>query len=293
MQKQISMVLDYLISRLKSGLLYLLPHRLISRTTYTLTRSRTPLTRIFIRFFIHHYGVNMHEAVQHKPEAYEHFNAFFTRPLKPELRPINYNHDTIISPVDGAISQIGAIRGDLIFQAKGHHYSLGELLGGDHALAEEFADGHFVTLYLAPRDYHRIHAPYGGRLLSMKHIPGRLFSVAPYTTRTIPRLFARNERLITFFATDIGKLAVIMVGAINVGSIETVWHGQITPPYGQRVCHYDYAEHSVTLQKGEELGRFNMGSTVILLTGKNLSWCKELTENSRVKFGQPIASVQS
>lgn len=278
-----------LTSRLKSWPLYLVPHQLISRITYAATRSKTALTRPFIRYFIRKYGVDMSEALHHDISAYEHFNAFFTRALKPELRPINHSENTLVSPVDGTISQIGLIRHEQIFQAKGHDYSLTELLGGDKTIVKPFIDGRFATLYLSPRDYHRIHAPYNGQLLSMIHIPGRLFSVAPYTARTIPRLFARNERLITLFETDIGKLAVILVGAINVGSMEMVWHGQVTPPYGRQINHYDYTEAGITLKKGQELGRFNMGSTVIILTESKIHWQEDLCENSPLKFGQAIA----
>jgi phosphatidylserine decarboxylase len=186
---------------------------------------------------------------------------------------------------------VGTLTGDRILQAKGHDYSLTELLGGDHERAVELHDGAFVTLYLSPRDYHRIHMPVEGQLQSMRHIPGRLFSVSPLTTRVIPGLFARNERLVCHFTTDHGPLVVVLVGAINVASIETVWAGVITPPLGTQIRDWDYSAAPITLNRGAELGRFNMGSTVIVLSGpQTLAWHPAIQAEAPVRMGQTLAT---
>jgi phosphatidylserine decarboxylase len=225
-------------------------------------------------------------------DAFEHFNAFFTRELKPGARPIEGDDNTIISPVDGAVSQAQAIVDGRIFQAKGHSYSVVELLGGDEERAKPFKNGVFATLYLSPRDYHRIHCPIDGKLMEMVHVPGRLFSVSPLTTATVPRLFARNERVAAIFDTAAGPVAVVMVGAIFVSSIDTVWAGTITPPYGTKVRTWKYGEEKpYALDKGDELGRFNMGSTVIVLFGENrVKLDAKITANQPVRMGQHLAT---
>ncbi|ABI56216.1 archaetidylserine decarboxylase [Alkalilimnicola ehrlichii MLHE-1] len=255
------------LDHLKAALLYPLPHHAISRMVHWAVRVETPwFKNLLIKAFIRVFKVDMSEALEEDPTAYPTFNAFFTRALKPEARPLPDDPDAILSPADGTISQMGPIERDTIFQAKGHSFTTAELLGGDEALAEEFRDGWFATIYLSPRDYHRVHMPMTGTLRQMIHIPGRLFSVAPFTVRTVPKLFARNERVACIFDTDRGPMAVVLVGAINVGSIETVWAGEITPPAGIRAQYSNYeADNAPTIARGHEMGRFNMGSTVITL----------------------------
>jgi phosphatidylserine decarboxylase len=280
------MLVDYL----KSLLLYPLPHHWISRVVYFLTRRQTRLKSPTIRWFIHRFNVDMSEAVEPDIERYPTFNDFFTRSIKPELRPIARQPDALACPVDGAISQLGNIDNTSIVQAKGRDYSLIELLGGRRDWVDNFAGGRFITLYLAPKDYHRIHMPHDGQLRHMLYVPGRLFSVAPHTVRTIPRLFARNERVIAYFESSIGPFALALVGAINVAAIETVWHGLVTPPH-RTIQHYEYADKKIILPKGAEMGRFNMGSTVILLTGPNVKWEPALSAEQPVKLGQKLATV--
>jgi phosphatidylserine decarboxylase len=272
--------------------LALLPHHLISRVIFFLTRRRqTPLKNPAIRWFIRRFKVDMSEAVEQDIERYPTFNAFFTRAIKPELRPIAQQADAIACPVDGIISQFGNINDGRIVQAKGHDYSVTELLGGRQDWAERFAGGDFITLYLAPKDYHRIHMPHDGQLQHMLYVPGRLFSVAPHTVRTIPRLFARNERVVSFFEGPIGAFALALIGAVNVAAIETVWHGLVTPPR-KSIRHYEYADKRISLAKGEEMGRFNMGSTVILLTQPNVVWEQSLKAEQKVRLGQKLATAK-
>lgn len=279
--------------RLKTGWQYLVPQHLISRLTYRLTRSQNPRLRNWlIRAFIRRFNVDMSEAVQPDPAAYVSFNAFFTRALRAGARPLAAEPETIVCPVDGMVSQCGTINGGRIFQAKGQFFTTGELLGGDAPLAGQFENGVFATLYLSPRDYHRIHMPFAGTLKRMLHVPGRLFSVNPPTTRAVPRLFARNERVVTVFETEAGPMSMIMVGALNVGSIETVWAGEITPPRGRVLRSWDYLDDKVKLTKGAELGRFNMGSTVILLFGRQrIRWNANLSANAAVHMGQAIGTL--
>lgn len=279
--------------RLKAALQYPLPQHAISRAVHWLTRIRQPAFKNLItRKFIRRFGVDMTEAVQPDPTAYPTFNAFFTRALRHGTRPLASETNAITCPVDGTVSQAGAIIEGRIFQAKGQSFTTGELLGGDDALAAQFDAGVFTTLYLSPRDYHRIHMPLNGVLTQMIHIPGRLFSVNPPTTRAVPRLFARNERVVTMFDTEAGPMAVIMVGALNVGSIETVWAGEITPPRGRTIRNWDYRGSKITLDKGAELGRFNMGSTVILLFAANRArWEAVLATDKPVRMGQRIATL--
>lgn len=273
---------------------YILPQRLLTRFTYRLTRIRTPwLKNYLIRRFIHHFKVDMNEALQPDAAAYEHFNAFFTRVLKPEKRPVASAASELCCPVDGRVSQAGVIKQSSIFQAKGHRYTLQQLLGGDEQQARLFHNGSFATLYLSPRDYHRIHMPLTGVLKEMVHIPGKLFSVSPFTTQSIPRLFARNERVVNIFDTDCGAMALILVGAINVASIETVWAGAITPPLATKISRRAYPDSGDTrimLEQGAEMGRFNMGSTVILLFAENkIQWHESIQPDALIRFGQKLA----
>lgn len=279
--------------RLKSWPLYILPHHWLSRLTLHLTRVHCPrLVPTAIRWFTQVFQVNLQEAVNPNPDSYASFNAFFTRPLKPELRPIAPGEQVLVSPVDGCISQMGKIENGRIFQAKGHDYSALELLGGDASRTAPFMNGQFMTIYLSPRDYHRIHMPLDGTLVEQVYIPGRLFSVAGHTVRTIPRLFARNERVVAIFNTDFGRLAMVLVGAINVAAIETVWAGLVTPPAGKQIKTETFA--NTRLAKGEEMGRFNMGSTVILLLeDPHLRWETGFAATISVRLGQALATLHS
>lgn len=245
----------------------------------------------FIRFITAKYKVNIDEAAQTDLTFFPSFNAFFTRQLRSGVRPLAAGDNVITSPVDGVISQIGEIHNKQIVQAKGRQYSVLELLGGDEDLASQFEQGQFATIYLSPRDYHRIHMPLAAKLQQMTYIPGKLFSVSPRTARTVPKLFARNERVVTVFETSQGPIIMVLVGAIFVGSMETVWSGMITPPYGKNIQHWTYAgEQAISLQKGEEMGRFNMGSTVVLLLPKGMAAFKsELEAQTAVQMGQAMS----
>ena len=243
---------------------YLLPQQLLTRFAGRIASAQAGgLTTALIRRFVARYQVDMSEAANPDIASYASFNDFFTRALRPGLRPLA--DAAAICPVDGAVSQLGPIERDQIFQAKGHHYSTKALLGGDAQLAARFQDGHFATIYLSPRDYHRIHMPCDGRLLRMEHVPGALFSVNPTTARGVPGLFARNERVVCMFDTPLGPMALVLVGATIVGSMATVWHGQVNPPRTGQPRRWDYADQQIMLRQGEEMGRFLLGSTVVLL----------------------------
>ncbi|MCG7907597.1 MAG: archaetidylserine decarboxylase [Candidatus Thiodiazotropha taylori] len=278
------------------ALQYLLPHHFLSALMHKLTRIELkPVKDMIIRSIIDWYNVNMQEAMESDPTRYRSFNDFFTRALRPDARPVTQQPHEIASPADGTLSQAGDIESGYLFQAKGHDYALFELLGGDQEMTNLFDEGHFATIYLSPRDYHRLHMPLAGKLRKMVHVPGRLFSVNETTCRKVPRLFARNERVISLFDTEAGPMAMILVGAIFVSSIETVWAGTVTPA-NQRVSSWDYNQQqqpdSVNLEKGEEMGRFNMGSTVILLFGKDaVEWSETFTPGSPVKMGSAIADL--
>ncbi|HQE40986.1 MAG TPA: archaetidylserine decarboxylase, partial [Zoogloea sp.] len=247
---------------------YLIPKQALTVLAGKLAGARAGgLTTGVIRWFVGRYGVNMAEAANPDIASYPSFNEFFTRPLKPGARPLA--DADYLCPVDGAISQFGRIQRDQIFQAKGHSYSTTALLGGDRDLALWFHDGEFATLYLSPRDYHRIHMPCDGRLTRMIYIPGALFSVNPTTARGVPGLFARNERVVCVFENDDGPFVLTLVGATIVGSMATVWHGQINPPRPGKIKEWDYAPGQVQLKKGEEMGRFLLGSTVVMLFPKS------------------------
>jgi len=272
------------------SLQYILPHHLISRSVFSMTRWRTPLVAPAIRKFSKHFGVNLDEALESDPSAYRTFNAFFTRALKPGVRPLAEGEALAACPADGTISQLGRIKDGRIFQAKGHEYSLVELLGGDLTRAEPFRNGSFATIYLSPRDYHRIHMPLAGTLTEMVHVPGRLFSVNPVTVERVPRLFARNERVAALFDTAEGPMGMVLVGAMNVAAIETVWSGLVTPPAGREIGEWRYGEQvRVELARGAEMGRFNMGSTVIMLFPEGLSFRPDLAHGMAVRMGEPLA----
>ncbi len=281
--------------RLFGLLLLVLPHHLLSRVVYWVTRVEWPPFKDWlIKLMTRLYRIDLSLAASPHARDYPHFNAFFTRALRPEMRPVAQAADAVVSPVDGTVSQVGAIAGGRVFQAKGRDYSLFELLGGEERWCEAFEDGEFATLYLSPRDYHRIHMPLAGRLLEMHHVPGRLFSVSPSTTRAIPRLFARNERIVNLFETEAGPMALIMVGAIFVASMDTAWAGTVAPAE-RRVSRWRYGDApppAVALQKGDETGRFNMGSTVILLFPRDgVAWDPSLRAGSEVRMGEQIGRL--
>lgn len=281
------------LDRLRAAYQYLLPHHPLSRFMHRLTRVHwTPVRLGLIRFIARRFGINIQEAAQTDIRAYEHFNAFFTRALKPGARPLAQEPGALLCPADGVISQIGQVENGRIFQAKGQDFGLGELLGGDKELTQALEDGAFATIYLSPRDYHRIHMPLGGRLTRMLHVPGRLFSVAPHNVRAVPRLFARNERVVTAWDTEAGTVAQVLVGAIFVASIETVWAGEVTPPAGKRIVRTVY-DDGLRLNAGEEMGRFNMGSTVICVFPKGaVRWREELQAGSAVRMGQALGDIR-
>jgi len=269
---------------------YLAPKQALTRFAGWVAGARGgAATTALIRWFVRRYGVNMAEAGQADPAAYASFNEFFTRALRPGVRPLATAD--LLCPVDGAISQFGAIEGGRIFQAKGHHYSATALLGGDGALAAHFHGGHFATLYLSPRDYHRIHMPCAGRLLRMIHVPGDLFSVNPTTARGVPGLFARNERVVCVFDAQPGPWVMVLVGATIVGSMATVWHGVVNPPRPGTVREWAYQDQAIDLPRGAEMGRFLLGSTVVMLFPAgplrfNAAWAP----GGAIQMGQAMAS---
>lgn len=258
-----------MLSRLAVLYQYILPKQVITILAGKFANARAGwLTTTVIRWFVNHYNVNMQEANEPDIEKYATFNDFFTRSLSTDARPLA--SADFLCPIDGAVSQLGKILEDQIFQAKGHFYSTEALLGGDTALARGFQDGDFVTLYLSPKDYHRIHMPCEGKLKRMIYVPGALFSVNPVTARGVPNLFARNERVICEFESPLtGTFVLVLVGATIVGSMATVWHGIVNPPRTKKIRTWEYADQNIVLKKGEEMGRFLLGSTVVMLFPKN------------------------
>ena len=272
---------------------YILPHHALSKLMSKLTHCENKTWKnLFIRQIIKHYGVNMDEALEPDINAFKSFNHFFTRELNPDARPLATERNAIASPADGVVSQAGNITNGKIFQAKGKSFTATDLLGGDAERAEPFNNGVFTTIYLSPKDYHRLHMPLTGTLREMVHIPGRLFSVNTATTNSVPGLFARNERVAAIFDTDAGPMALILVGAIFVSSIETVWHGVVTPPSITSVRRWLYQENAPVLKIGEEMGRFNMGSTIIVLFAKDKAqWNTDFTADKIVKLGEHIGNT--
>ena len=270
---------------------YLLPKRALTVFAGWCAGSKaTWWTRRVIPWFIRRYGVNMAEAANPDPRGYATFNEFFTRALKPGARPLA--RAAFVCPVDGAISQFGAIEKDQIFQAKGHSYSTQALVGGDAELAAQFEDGAFATIYLSPKDYHRIHMPSAARLRRMIHVPGDLFSVNPTTARGVPGLFARNERVVCVFEGRFGPFVLVLVGATSVGSMATVWHGQVNPPRPGQVREWRYGDLPIALQAGEEMGRFLLGSTVVLLFPQGqLSFDPRWAAGGAVRMGQSMGTL--
>ena len=273
---------------------HLLPQHFLSSLMYRLTRAEwAPFKDLFIRAFIRIYDVDMTDAVKTPPREFRSFNEFFTRALKPGARPVDPREDALVSPVDGYVSRNGIITAGRIIQAKDMDYSVNALLGGDGELASRFTEGSYATLYLSPRDYHRIHIPVAGTLERMTYVPGKLYSVNPATTSSLEGLFALNERVVTVFDTPAGKMALVMVGAIFVGSMETVWAGEITPAADRSIKTVNYPEGEHRYAKGEEIGRFNMGSTVILLFEPDrVHWEEALEPDRPVRLGEKIGTIR-
>ena len=270
---------------------YLLPKKLVTQLAGRFASAELDgVTQAAISRFVAHYGVDMSEAAEPDITRYASFNDFFTRALRAGARPLA--DADYVCPVDGAISQFGAIERDQIFQAKGHHYSTCALLAGDTALAAEFEHGQFATIYLSPKDYHRIHMPCAGRLQRMVYVPGDLFSVNPTTARAVPGLFARNERVVSLFDTARGPFVLVLVGATIVGSMATVWHGVVNPPRPGEIKRWDYADKPVELAKGAEMGRFLLGSTVVLLWPKGtLKFNPEWAPGGAVRMGEAMGKA--
>ena len=270
---------------------YLLPKKLVTQLAGRFASAELGgVTQAAISRFVAHYGVDMSEAAEPDITRYASFNDFFTRALRAGARPLA--DADYVCPVDGAISQFGAIERDQIFQAKGHHYSTCALLAGDAALAGEFENGQFATIYLSPKDYHRVHMPCAGRLLRMVYVPGDLFSVNPTTVRGVPGLFARNERVVCVFDTARGPFVLVLVGATIVGSMATVWHGVVNPPRPGEIKRWDYTNQPVELAKGAEMGRFLLGSTVVLLWPKStLKFNPDWTPGGAVRMGQMMGKA--
>lgn len=273
---------------------HLVPQHLLSRLAGVLAEATTPwLKNLLITRFIRRYGVDMGEAEFPGAADYPSFNAFFTRALKAGARPLPAEPTTIVSPADGVVSAAGDITGDTLLQAKGKTFSLTALLGGDATMAEQFKDGAYVTVYLSPKDYHRVHMPLAGTLQSMTYVPGKLFSVNQATSESIDDLFARNERAVCLFDTGAGPMAVILVGAMIVAAIDTVWAGQVAPsPAGITTTDYARQQPAVQIARGEEMGRFRLGSTVIVLFGPGaVRWRERLAGDASVAMGQAIGTV--
>lgn len=275
----------------KIALQYVLPHRLLSKLAYAVARCQWRWFKNWlIALVVRKFEVNMAEAEQPDPLAYASFNAFFTRALKPGVRVADADPKALLHPADGKISQVGRIESGRIFQAKGQSFTAAELLG-DEEMAAPYRDGWFANVYLSPRDYHRVHMPWGGRLVETLHVPGRLFTVAPWGVRAIPRLFARNERLICHFETEFGPMCSVMVGALLVSGVETVWSGEEIPPYAHRPLRKDWRGKDIRLERFAEMARFNYGSTVILLFPKDAVVLDHFDSEAPTRVGQRLGRV--
>lgn len=281
------------MDKLKVLAQYLLPQHTVSELAGWLAdKDNPPGKDRFVDWFIKRYGVDMSEAAESDPRAYRSFNDFFTRALKDGVRPMLAGERELACPVDGAVSQVGPISDGRIVQAKGHSFSLEQLLGGSYERALPFQGGDFATIYLSPKDYHRIHMPLAGRLTEMVHVPGKLFSVNPLTVRHVPELFAINERVVALFETAVGPMALVLVGATIVGSVETVWHGVVTPPSRREVVSTRYPDQEIHLEKGEEMGRFRLGSTIVAVFPKGvLNWHESIKPDAPVRLNQVLASL--
>lgn len=279
---------------MKAGLQKILPQHFISKTLGSLANARLGrLTRYAIKQFIQHYKVNMQEAKIADYQNFSSFNDFFTRELKEGARPICHDKNSLISPVDGCVSEIGVIEQDQLLQAKNHYFNLKDLCGGDLSLSSKFHNGNFLTAYLSPKDYHRFHMPIAGKLKKMIYVPGSLFSVNAKAVKSVSNLFARNERVICVFETAIGDVAVIAVGAMIVGSISILSHGVVAPKKPREVQQWLYANQHIILERGDELGHFRLGSTIIILTEQNkIAWDENLKAESQLKVGVKIGDFK-
>ncbi|MDY0022768.1 archaetidylserine decarboxylase [Arenimonas caeni] len=275
----------------KVALQYLLPHRLLSRLAYGVARSRVGWFKDWlIALVVRKFKVDMAEAADPEPRNYPHFNAFFTRALRDGARTADANPDSLLMPADGKVSQVGRISEGRIFQAKGQSFTAAELLG-DEAMAAPYADGWFANIYLSPRDYHRVHMPWAGTLVETLHVPGRLFTVAPWGVKAIPRLFARNERLVCHFETGFGPMCSVMVGALLVSGVESVWNGEEIPPYAHKPVRRDWRGQGITLGRMAEMARFNYGSTVILLFPRDAVFLDGFDTETPTRVGQRLGEV--
>ena len=271
---------------------YLLPHRLLTSLAYSVARIRIPWFKDWlIGVVIRKFGVDMDEARESDPTHYRTFNEFFTRELKPGARVADPDPSTLLMPADGKVSQVGRITAGAIFQAKGHSFTAAQLLGDD-ALAAPYADGWFANIYLSPRDYHRVHMPWTGTLVETLHVPGRLFTVAPWGVAAIPGLFARNERLVCHFETDFGPMCSVMVGAMLVSGVESVWNGEEIPPYAHRPIRRDWRGQGVTLPRFAEMARFNYGSTVVLLFPREAVELDTIGTETQTRLGERLGRVR-
>jgi phosphatidylserine decarboxylase len=275
----------------KVFLQYVLPHRLLSRIAYGVARTRTVWFKDWlIQLVVRKFNVDMAEAADPVPTNYLHFNAFFTRELKPGARTADADPSTLLMPADGKVSQAGRIEAGRIFQAKGQSFTAAELLGNE-AMAAPYADGSFANIYLSPRDYHRVHMPWTGTLVETLHVPGRLFTVAPWGVQAIPRLFARNERLVCHFETEFGPMCSVMVGALLVSGVESVWNGEEIPPYAHKPVRRDWRGQGITLDRFAEMARFNYGSTVILLFPRDAVALDAFATETPTRVGQRLGRV--
>lgn len=286
------------MSNFKIGMQYCMPKNFLTRMAGKLAEAKLGfVTHAIIKLFIKQYGIDMSEAKDESHKSYATFNDFFTRELKEGIRPIDENNNTLCYPADACVSQAGAIKAGQLIQAKGQSYEAFELLGGDKELSAEFDEGSFATLYLSPRDYHRVHMPCDAVLRQMVYVPGELFSVNQLTAENVPNLFARNERLVCIFDTEFGPMAQVLVGATIVGSIETTWAGTITPPRGKSVHRWDYPtnnEQAIRFKKGDEMGRFKLGSTVINLFAKDaVNFSENTVAGNVTRVGQAYAQKNS
>jgi phosphatidylserine decarboxylase len=290
------------MSTLFVALQYLLPHHLLCRLIHAVTRVRTPwIKNVLIGAFVRAFQPDMHDAAQGEPLDYESFNAFFTRALKADARPVDPQPNRVVSPCDGTLSIAGTLEADQMLQAKGHWFGLNALLAADAPLSARLRDGRYATIYLAPYNYHRLHMPLSGRLRSAWHVPGRVFSVNSATVARVPGLFARNERVVCVFDGEHGLFVLVLVGALFVGSMSTVWHGDVTPWRGVRHAPGPApGTHSLTpiaggdpwRERGAEFARFNMGSTVVMLMPPGLAeWDSPLPSGLRVVVGQGLGSL--
>ena len=277
--------------KIKGLIFHCFPHHIVSRITYWLTRQKLPFIEHIINAFIRVFKVDMQDAAIQDISQYSTFNEFFTRQLNEDARPIDHSMPCIVSPCDGKISMFGEIEENTLIQAKNKTFTLNEFLTPSCKNLHKFTGGSFYTIYLSPRDYHRVHSAYAGQLLEMIYVPGRLFSVAPYAPKTIDKLYARNERVISIFKVDNGYMAITMVGAVNVAAIDMAWAGMVTPPHMNTTVHYDYSEQDITLDKGQQMGTFNMGSTVVIMFSKHYAQAlKDLSIEQAIRMGETIAT---